>query len=82
MVGCPIWSSTNFGSTPSATRRNSVFTMLLPYRPHTHEMRTMLNESATRATSCSPAHFERPYTDVGFGTSHSSYGEGLVPSNT
>ena len=32
--------------------------------------------------SISPPSFVRPYTDCGFGRSHSRYGESLVPSNT
>ena len=52
--------------------------MLLPYRPHTHEMRiTVAVAPQSLATSCSPAIFDRPYIDAGFGVSHSSYGRDL-----
>ena len=37
---------------------------------------------ASGATSRSPASFDAPYTDRGFGSSHSRYGRSSVPSNT
>ena len=58
-----------------------VFTMLLPWTPKAHAIRTIV-ASAAVAASCSPANLERPYTDCGFGVSHSSYGVDFVPSNT
>ena len=54
--------------------------MLDPWNPHTHEMRTI--ESIVVSTACSPANFETPYTDRGFGVSLSTYAVALVPSKT
>ncbi len=53
--------------------------MLAPWNPHTHDVRTMVEPGSS---SRSPASFERPYTDWGLGSSHSTYGSALVPSNT
>ena len=70
-VGWPRWSSTNASSGRSASF-NTVLTMLLPCSPHTHDVRTMAEPGAWSHTSASPPRFDRPYTDCGLGTSHST----------
>ena len=74
-------SSTNASSSRSDARRSTVLTMLAPCSPQTQESRTIVDPGRSRASS-SPASFERPYTDWGFGGSHSTYGPSFVPSNT
>ena len=66
--GEPRWSVTNLMGASSAASRNTVPTMLAPWRPHSHEVRTTV---AASPASCSPASLLAPYTDRGSGRSHS-----------
>src|SRR5207248_7510831 len=74
-LGWPRWSSTNASFSCSPARRRMVFTMLLPYSPHTHDVRTMV--ALVPSTSHSPPSLDRPYTETGLGASHSTYGSGF-----
>ena len=58
-VGQPRWSSTK-ASSGRSRRPRTVFTMLGPWAPNTHAVRTTQEPGACTATACSPAHFDRP----------------------